>query len=490
MSIKFDSISLFWQCTILFALFVCGQAIFWTILCVRLGDAESVVNKQTQFNEILRHSQSTATSLSDYQYAIGDWLAAFKADSDLTEARAKLKQHEEEMVKAVSWLDQNLNEYPQLKEEQHQITAGQKRMCRLVSRALEKAEGLSNKLTGTQFLYAFYQRTNNERMEWQSRVIQILQDEVKIFNKIPSAAAESRVLVFQSIMGTIAFNALFGFIFVWFLKRLKGRTLILVENTKRYLKNEPFLAPVAGNDEFTAVDKSMHQMRESIETAQKERQAFLAVVSHELRTPLASILGSVEMTLMMGKADPAALNELALSENELRGFLSLINDLLDLEKLESGKLKMIKKSIYLETVFSKAIAQVLKAKPDAEDKVILRVETDAELEADSDRLAQAIANLLLNAVEATPDGKKVDIKIEETPGEVTIQIIDEGPGVSADLAPHLFERFRKTNGEIITGMGLPIAKHIVEANGGTIGYKAKEGGGSIFWLRLPTISAE
>lgn len=487
---KLNSISLFWQCTILFALFVCGQAIFWSIICLRISQAETAVNKQAHFNEILRHSQTTATSLSDYEFAIGAWVRAYNGESDLPTARAKLDGHKKEMADAVAWLDKNLSDYPQLKEQEEEIATGQKRMFRLVHRILEKAESMDNKLAGTQLLIAFYNRTNNERMKWQAQIVQLLKDETEIFDKIPSKNAERRELVSQSIIGSLAFNAAFAFMFVWFLKMLKDRTLILVENTKRYLGRQDFLAPIDGDDEIAAVDTSMHKMRESIETAQKERQAFLAVVSHELRTPLASILSSLEITLELSKLSDDSRAKLVMSESELRRFLSLINDLLDLEKLESGKLKMIKKSVYLETLIERAMAQVATAKPDSEVKIMFDVETDAELNADPERLAQAIGNLLLNAVEASPVGKNVRIAVHEKPGEVRVEILDEGPGVSKDLAANLFERFRKSNGEIITGMGLPTAKLIVEAHDGRIGYTAGEGGGSIFWIELGTISTD
>ncbi len=494
---KITKMSLFWQCTLLFAIFVCGESIFWGLICYRISQAEQAAKKQAQFNEVLRHSQTVATSLSHYQYALGVWKDALMAEEDPSTYRAKVKDYELEMKEAVDWLSTNLNDYPKLKEQQKRIAAGQKRMFRLVHHIMQKAESMHSQIDIKGVLISFYFATNKERMAWQAQLINMLEDETKVFSRLPSNTSERQSLVLQSIIGSLLFNTIYAFVLFTFLRGLKSRTLILVENTKRYLCLEPFLEPMQGDDELSLVDKKMHEMRDSIEAAQKERQAFLAVVSHELRTPLASILGPLELLGlgMMGKLQNDETDKLHISEDELNRVLTLINDLLDLEKLESGKLKITCKTIYIDSVIEKAMVQVAKIISSKSEQIGIEfsADSDAEVNVSPERMAQAIANLILNAVYASPPGQSVEIVVQESSGEVELQICDRGPGINAKLAPTLFERFRKSSdeeGQIMRGMGLPIARHLVEAQNGKIGYRPREDGGSLFWIRLSTVSAD
>jgi PAS domain S-box-containing protein len=232
--------------------------------------------------------------------------------------------------------------------------------------------------------------------------------------------------------------------------------------------------------------------REEAEAANRLKDEFLAVVSHELRTPLNAINGWVFMLLHRTLDDSAQLRALQSIQRQVRSQCQLIDDLLDVARIVSGKLRLE----LCEVDPSKAIAAALDVvRPAAEAKQInLVAELDPDVSvvwADPERLQQVVWNLLSNAVKFTPKGGRVVIQSRRTDFGIEIVVADTGQGISEDFLPYVFERFRqadvsstRTHGGL--GLGLAIVRHLIELHGGTVSAASPgKGNGATFTVRLP-----
>ena len=231
--------------------------------------------------------------------------------------------------------------------------------------------------------------------------------------------------------------------------------------------------------------------RVEAERANSLKDEFLATVSHELRTPLTAILGWTAM-LSEHAQDPELRHGLDVINRNARAQRQLIEDLLDMSRIMSGKLRIEPKPVLLGEVVRSAIETVM---PAAEARgVALVSELDAgeqTIRADAERLEQIIWNLLSNAVKFTPAGGRVSVRAFACGGEATISVTDTGRGMRPEFIPHVFERFRQEDGATTRkagglGLGLAIVKRLVELHGGTISASSQGlGKGSVFTVRLP-----
>jgi PAS domain S-box-containing protein len=228
------------------------------------------------------------------------------------------------------------------------------------------------------------------------------------------------------------------------------------------------------------------------EQANRAKDEFLATVSHELRTPLTAILGWVKM-LSVGSMDPASTKRaLDIIERNVRAQTKLIEDLLDVSRIISGKLRLDVKLIDPAAVVSAAVDVVKHA---AESKHI-RIQTVLGSSAglvngDFERLQQVVWNLLSNAVKFTPANGGVRVELSRKGSQIEILVADNGSGIHREFLPFVFNRFSQADSSITRahgglGMGLAITKSLVELHGGTISASSPgEGQGSTFVVTLP-----
>jgi two-component system phosphate regulon sensor histidine kinase PhoR len=224
------------------------------------------------------------------------------------------------------------------------------------------------------------------------------------------------------------------------------------------------------------------------------RQEFVANVSHELRTPLTSIKGFVE-TLLAGNLDDRALTErfLKIISGETDRMIALINDLLDLSRIESGKQPLNLEPVDLKELFDDTI-MILQSKADAKKMTVQNFIYDpVTVEGDAKLLKQVAINLLDNAIKYTPEGGTVTVEAVKSPDEVEIIVSDNGVGIPAQHLDRVFERFyrvdkgrsRNMGG---TGLGLAIVKHIVDKHKGSICAESRVGKGTKMRLTLPRMN--
>ncbi|HEV2854668.1 MAG TPA: ATP-binding protein [Thermoanaerobaculia bacterium] len=261
-------------------------------------------------------------------------------------------------------------------------------------------------------------------------------------------------------------------------------------------RDEQILTRIA-TQAAVAIDKvnlyrEMREAREEAEAANRTKDEFLATVSHELRTPLNAILGWAQL-LVDDEVDPDRRRRgLATIVRNAKLQAQLIDDLLDVSRIISGQMRLDVRPTELVSVIDAAVEAV---GPAAEAKQIqVRRVLDplaGPVAGDPARLQQVVWNLLSNAVKFTPKGGKVEVRLERVSSHVEIIVADTGMGISPDLLPHVFERFRQRDASTTRrhgglGLGLAIVRHLVELHGGTVRVQSPgEGLGSTFIVLLP-----
>jgi PAS domain S-box-containing protein len=231
--------------------------------------------------------------------------------------------------------------------------------------------------------------------------------------------------------------------------------------------------------------------RAEAERANRLKDDFLATVSHELRTPLTAMLGWTAM-LSEEAHDPELRQGLEIISRNARAQRQLIEDLLDMSRIMSGKLRIEPRPMLLTDVVHAAVETVT---PAAEARGVALItfadQCEEPIQADTERLQQIIWNLLSNGVKFTPAGGQVQIQATCTSTEAVISVADTGQGIAPEFVPHVFERFRQEDGATTRkagglGLGLAIVKHLVELHGGTVSAASEGlGKGSVFTVSLP-----
>jgi len=277
-----------------------------------------------------------------------------------------------------------------------------------------------------------------------------------------------------------------------------GKSKIMIIELGRYSFNEKQHIIQTGRDLQLAYDR-LERLERALRKANQELQSlnqlknkFLGMAAHDLRNPLVSIGGFTQL-MLDGDFGPVTEDQkefLALIKDTSYDMLNLVNDLLDISVIESGKLDLNLKPGSLKDLITKRLRII---GPVAEKKEIIIHEALAhipEVVFDSNRISQAIDNLISNAVKFSPPGSNIYVILAEEDQRAKFSVRDEGPGIPVEEQSKLFGEFQPlstqpTGGEKSTGLGLSITKKIVEAHGGSIGAQSQVGAGSTFIILLP-----
>ena len=255
-------------------------------------------------------------------------------------------------------------------------------------------------------------------------------------------------------------------------------------------------AQVRADAELAGAKRDADVAREQAEAANRSKDEFLATLSHELRTPLNAILGWVQLLRAdadAGATDAAELSQgLATVERNARVQAQLIEDLLDVSRIVSGKVRLAVRRTDLRPVLAAAVDVV---RPAAQAKGVRldlpQASAPAPVVGDPNRLQQVAWNLLANAVKFTPPGGTVRAALDRVGGDMELAVSDSGRGIAADFLPFVFDRFRQADGTASRqhgglGLGLAIVRHLVELHGGIVTAESDgPGRGATFRVRLP-----
>jgi len=227
----------------------------------------------------------------------------------------------------------------------------------------------------------------------------------------------------------------------------------------------------------------------------RAKNEFISTVSHELRTPLTSIKGSLGLLKsgVAGDLPDKLKSMLNIAYENSDRLVMLINDILDMEKIDAGKMTYDMQPLVVVTLLKDAIAanQGYGAEHNV-DFSCPNCGDDVMLQGDKGRLMQVMSNLMSNAAKFSPDGAPVELSVARSNGDVRVAVRDYGPGIPLEFQDSLFKKFTQADASDVrqkggTGLGLSITKAIVEAHGGTIGFESEVGEGSTFYFTLPLL---
>jgi len=240
------------------------------------------------------------------------------------------------------------------------------------------------------------------------------------------------------------------------------------------------------------LERESHARRQA-EEASRLKEEFLATVSHELRTPLNAVVGWSRL-LRMGQLDQDGMSHaVEVIERNAAAQRQIIEDLLDVSRIVTGKLRINTQPVDVLLVIHAAIDAVRPAAEAKEINISMHVEApDTIVRADNERLQQVLWNLLANAVKFTPASGAIDVYLEKHDSLAEIRIEDSGPGIPEQFLPHIFERFSQADGSTTRkhgglGLGLAIVRHLVELHGGTVSASNRKNGGAVLTVQLPSV---
>jgi PAS domain S-box-containing protein len=226
------------------------------------------------------------------------------------------------------------------------------------------------------------------------------------------------------------------------------------------------------------------------------KNEFVSTVSHELRTPLTSIGGSLGLLAggAVGELNEKAARLVDIAHKNCERLVRLINDILDIEKISSGKMHFAEEEIELGQLIRRTVdANSAFATAQGVSLVTQPLDRRVEVLGDADRIEQVLTNLVSNAIKHSPKGETVEVSLQQSGAQARIEVRDRGEGVPQEFRQRIFGKFAMADGSDNrtrggTGLGLSIAREIAQHHGGTVSYADREGGGTVFWLELPAIS--
>jgi signal transduction histidine kinase len=308
--------------------------------------------------------------------------------------------------------------------------------------------------------------------------------------------------LFVSVAGAaVALALLLGFLLSWLvvgpIRRIRTRLARIAAGDFSGhvgVRNRDELGELAAN--VDRMNDELRRLYRELETASRHKSEFLANMSHELRTPLNAILGFSQVLRegLFGEVNEKQveyLEDILASGNHL---LSLINDVLDLSKVEAGQIELEPAPFSLREALERGVV-MLKERA-LKNGVDLRLEPSPEVDvvtADERRIRQVVFNLLSNAVKFTPEGGRIVVSSARHDGELRIAVADTGPGIAREDQERIFEEFQQTDlgarQQEGTGLGLALSRRLIELHGGRIWVESEPGEGSTFVVALPAGAA-
>ena len=312
-----------------------------------------------------------------------------------------------------------------------------------------------------------------------------------------SAYSSSRNLIITVSAVSVALALGLGLILSWALvgpiQRTESRLAEIAEGDfsgRLDVPNRDELGSLATN--VNLMNEELRRLYGELETASRHKSEFLANMSHELRTPLNAIIGfsQVLRQRMFGELNEKQeeyLDDILSSGNHL---LSLINDVLDLSKVEAGQVELEVAGFSLREALERGVVMVRERAVKNGVQLSLELEPDVDLvRGDERRLRQVVFNLLTNAVKFTPAGGSVTVAAARVGDEVQVSVTDTGPGIAPEDQERIFEEFQQTDVGAQqregTGLGLALSKRLVELHGGKLWVESELGHGSRFVFTLP-----
>jgi signal transduction histidine kinase len=342
-------------------------------------------------------------------------------------------------------------------------------------------------------------RTGEIRAQFE----QFLEAETELVRVSASGADRraSRAMVLGAL-GIVASTALILLFGLHLARSIAGPVRTVASGASRLAGGELSLRlPDAGPGEVGELTRSFNEMAAGLQAshAELERQntklreserlktELISIVSHELRTPLASVIGFTSLLLQREFDVDARRHYLGIVDAQARRLASLLEDFLDVQKIEAGRLNLAEELVDMASLMEDQ--RELYARQSPRHSLEVDLERPLPVRGDPQRLAQVVGNLLSNAIKYSPEGGRVAIAGVRDDDSVRISVRDEGLGIAREQQGRIFTKFFRgeagASGIGGTGLGLAFSREVVEAHGGKIGFDSTAGKGSTFWLELP-----
>jgi signal transduction histidine kinase len=298
---------------------------------------------------------------------------------------------------------------------------------------------------------------------------------------------ERRILLAGAL--ALALALLVGYAAAWLFARRIRRLERAAERIATGHFEEAVVDPAA--DELGQLARAFDRMRERLAKLERARREFIANASHELRTPLFSLAGHLELLVEEDLDDATRRDFLVGMREQVDRLAKLAAELLDLSRLDAGRLRVERVSLNLGRLADLLLEEFQPVARGTEHRLELVPDGEVSVLADEQRVLQIGRALIENALRHTPPGTTVRIEVGRENGRAVLAVIDDGPGISPEHAPHVFERFYRADGALASGsgLGLAIARELAEVMGGEIDLDSRPGR-TVFTLLLPPETTE
>ncbi|MBX9692740.1 MAG: HAMP domain-containing histidine kinase, partial [Cyanobacteria bacterium] len=469
----FNRLKLIHQVIILVALPLVFELSFMGILSVMMSDLEADLNKEARAKEAV----SLLTEL--IQGTVGLQIAMFESTMLRDEsAQQKYAARAREIQDRSAYLEK--------------LVAGDATASKIIREArrhIKKLVDLVPELTSAldpegDFIYAQFVRDRDFWLEMlystrqNQRCIQQLIDYYrKTIDEIRPREVNARKNIRNYILAAAFLNMALAFgLANYFSTVVLRRIEILMKNVNRFATGEELIKPPPGNDEIAELDREFRTMAEARRRAERIRSDMVAMVSHDLRTPLSGISGYVTLLAegTYGTLESKQLSIVSRMDSEISRLLQLANDLLDIEKIESGALELDLQESSLDEIVAASLNAVKGISEIKGVPLTSEFQARTSITCDPDRVVQVLVNLLSNAIKFTKKNTGVTLKAFSSLGGQRFEVIDHGRGIPSSSQAFVFDRFYQLEQDSATmstgsGLGLTICKAIVEAHGGIIG---------------------
>ncbi|HEY9776158.1 MAG TPA: HAMP domain-containing sensor histidine kinase [Planktothrix sp.] len=295
----------------------------------------------------------------------------------------------------------------------------------------------------------------------------------------------------ESALAVVAVSGVFNLLLaVFIIKNITSRLLVVNENVQKFSSNQPLHKTLSGNDEIAELDRVFHRMAASLEDAARQKQDMINMLTHDLRSPLTAISGTLDI-IRGGESNFSERDKqlFKLAERNGKRMMALINDLLDIERINSGMMTAETTDVCLAIVFEDVKLSVADWVADRGIKLVID-DTALFVKADREKLDRVMYNLVSNALKFSPEGGTISLKAAPSNGEVEIIVMDQGRGIAPQELESIFERFsqsasKEQKAQGGSGLGLFICKSIVTLMGGKIWATNEAGQGAVIHFTLP-----
>ncbi|MDX1988028.1 MAG: HAMP domain-containing sensor histidine kinase [Candidatus Obscuribacter sp.] len=322
----------------------------------------------------------------------------------------------------------------------------------------------------------------NEVQKQEQRVLSSAAVSAEMFRSLANA------IVIFGVCTNILLATLLSLLFY---RSTTKRLYRLMENALRLERHDSLLRPLSGTDEIAQLERTFYSVGTNLQEMERSRQEFIAMVSHDLRSPLTHHCGILRMFKegFFGDINEVGMNQLLKAERSLKRLIRMINEILDIERLDAGELKLNLSMTDIKELIVESLSQLESVAIDRKIK-IEDYSSSIVASVDRDRMVQVLVNLLSNSIKFSSPGARILIGAEDCGDMISINLADNGNGISEEDLPYIFDRFKQADqienhSKDGYGLGLSICKALIEAHGGTISVESKLQVGTTFTILLP-----